>query len=228
MSATLQAPTWGFLSSGVVRLAPLTAALLTCAAAASIAGCGSSARVASTQEGPSTGSSRATASSLTSTGSSSGKAVATVTATVTVSSTRTSSAPAFTRQEPEGQALAAAVATVESQGYTPNDTAEYRPQQTLRVLTATRTGAGGSYQQRAFFFVDERYIGTDSSQPSGSVKVVSQGETSVTLSYGMYGAGDSPCCPSSQSTVRFQLDDGHLQALDSIPPAHSSSGLSRL
>lgn len=204
------------------------AALLTCLAGVGIAGCGSGAKVASTQQGSASSVSGSATSSPTSSSSSSSAAVATVTDTVTVSSTRISGSPAFTHQEPEGQALAAAVATVKSQGYTPNDTSEYRPQQTLGVLTATRTGAGGSYQQRAFFFVDGRYIGTDSSEPSGSVKVVSQGETSVTLSYGLYSSGDSLCCPSSQSSVRFQLDDGHLQALDPIPPAHSSSGLSRL
>ncbi|HEV7943192.1 MAG TPA: LppP/LprE family lipoprotein [Solirubrobacteraceae bacterium] len=211
-----------------MRIAPLIAALLACAAGASITGCGSAAKVDAANEGLSTHTSSSTTSGSASSSSTTGSAVATVTQTVTASSTRTSSAPAFTQQEGEGQALAAAVATVKSQGYTPNDTSEYHPQQTLRVLTATRAGTGGSYQQRAFFFVDGRYIGTDSSQPSGSVKVASQGETSVTLSYGMYSSGDSLCCPDSQATVVFQLNNGRLQALDPIPPAHADSGLSRL
>lgn len=213
-----------------MRNRPFIATLLACALGASIAGCGSGTKALSADQGHSTG---ATASSTTTSttkrsGSTSSSAVATVTKTVTATSTRTSSAPAFTQPESEDHALASAVATVRSQGYTPNDTAEYDPQQTLRVLTATRTGAGGGYQQRAFFFVDGRYIGTDSSQPSGSVKIASQSETSVTLSYGLYASGDSLCCPSSQATVRFELDNGRLQALDPIPPAHSSSGLSRL
>jgi hypothetical protein len=211
-----------------MRIAPLITAMLACAAAASIAGCGSATKVDAASEGPVPNASRSTSKSSASTSSTVASAVATVTQTVTASSTRTSGAPAFAQQEGEGQALAAAVATIKSQGYTPNDTSEYHPQQTLRVLTATHAGAGGSYEQRAFFFVDDRYIGTDSSQPSGSVKVVSQGETSVTLSYGMYSSGDSLCCPDSHATVRFQLNDGRLQALDQIPPAHAGSGLSRL
>jgi hypothetical protein len=213
-----------------MRVRLLLASLLACGAGALIAGCGSSTRVVSAKEGSSTGSTQSSASS-TKTGSSAStsSSIATVTKTVTATSTRTSSAPAFAKPESGGQALQAAVTTVESQGYTPTDTADYHPEQTLRVLTASRNGSGGSYQQHAFFFVDGRYIGTDASQPSGSLKIVSQTATSVTLAYSLYRSGDSPCCPGGgQSTVRFQLDDGHLQALDPIPPASSTSGLSRL
>lgn len=185
-----------------------------------IAGCGGT-KVVTTTEGPSRASSSA---SSTQTGSSGASKVATVTKTVTATSTRTSGAPAFTKPEAGSQALESAVATVKGQGYTPNDTSEYHPEQTLRVLTATRSGAGGSYQQRAFFFVDGRYIGTDSSQPSGSIKVIAQSGTSVTLAYGLYQAGDSPCCPGGESTVRFELDNGQLQALDPIPPASARRG----
>jgi hypothetical protein len=117
---------------------------------------------------------------------------------------------------------------VRSEGYTPNDTSQYHASQTLRVLTAARTGSAGG-DQRAFFFVDDRYIGTDSSTPSAALKIVSQGETTVTLGYGMYRPHDSLCCPSGgEAKVRFQLDNGRLQALDPIPPAHASSGLARL
>lgn len=214
-----------------MRNRPFLATLLACALGLLAAGCGSGAKALSATGDHSTGatsSSSTAASTRTSSSQSSGASVAVVTKTVTATSTRTSGAPAFTQPESQDRALASAVATVESQGYTPNDTAEYQPQHTLRVLTATKAGAGGSYQQRAFFFVDGRYIGTDSSQPSGSVKVTSQSETSVTLTYGLYSSGESPCCPGSQASVRFELDNGRLQALDPIPPAHSSSGLSRL
>lgn len=218
----------GFLSSGLMRIR-LLATLLACGAGILIAGCGSAGKAdsASTKAGSASTTTQAstTGSASTSTDTSDSE----TTATAAVTSTRTSSAPAFAKQESGQSALAAAVATVQSQGYTPNDTSEYHPQQTLRVLTATRSGAGGAHVQRAFFFVDGRYIGTDSSQPSGSVRVASQGETSVTLAYGMYRPGDSPCCPGGgQSTVTFQLDNGSLQALDPLPPARSASGLSRL
>lgn len=152
----------------------------------------------------------------------------TTTATMTATSTRTSSKPAFTEEESTTKDLATAVASVKGQGYTPNDTGEYHPSQTLRVLTATKTGSADGYDQRAFFFVDGHYIGTDSSQPSASLKIVSQSDTEVTLAYAMYRPNDSLCCPSGgQATVRFQLNNGRLQALDQIPPASSASGLER-
>lgn len=225
----MQLPGAGFLSSGLMHIRLLTA-LLACGACVLIAGCGSAGKADSAaRRGSARSATQSSTSGSVKTSSQASQSVATTTATATVTSTRTSSAPAFAKQESGQAALHAAVATVESQGYTPNDTAEYHPQQTLRVLTASRSGTGGAYVQRAFFFLDDRYIGTDSSEPSGSVKVTSQGETSVTLAYGMYRAGDSLCCPSGgQSTVRFQLDDGSLQALDPIPAAHSASGLSRM
>lgn len=154
--------------------------------------------------------------------------VTVVTTTTTATSTRTSTAPAFAQQESGEGALAAAVATVKEKGYTASDTGEYDSDHTLRVLTAHRTGAGGEYEQRAFFFVDGRYIGTDATQPSASLRVLSQGETSVTLGYGLYREGDSPCCPGGgEASVRFQLDNGRLTALDPIPPARSEGRLTR-
>lgn len=151
------------------------------------------------------------------------------------STTRTAPEPAFTNHgggtsagEAAGSEVAAAVAAVKAQGYTPNDAAEYHPHQTLTVLLGTRTGSADGYDQRAFFFEDGRYIGTDSSQPSASMRVVSQGETEVVIAYALYRSHDPLCCPSGgQATVHFQLDDGQLTPLQPIPPTQSATGLSR-
>jgi hypothetical protein len=117
---------------------------------------------------------------------------------------------------------------VRAHGYTPNNTAEYHPNQTLRVLIGTRTGSGDGYGQQAFFFVDGRYIGTDAKEPSATVKVVSQSDTQVTLAYPLYRSGDPLSSPSGgQATVTFQLNNGRLTPLDQIPPASSTNGLSR-
>ena len=60
------------------------------------------------------------------------------------------------------------------------------------------------------------------------MRVVSQGDTEVTLAYPLYRGGDPLSCPSGgQATVRFQLNNGKLVALGQIPPVNSSSGLSR-
>jgi LppP/LprE lipoprotein len=150
------------------------------------------------------------------------------------STTRTAPEPAFTHTgtqseeaAPSAQAAAAA-AVVRAHGYTLNNTSDYHPNQTLTVLVGTRTGSADGHDQLAFFFLDGRYIGTDSSQPSASVRVVSQSDTEVTLAYALYRPHDSLCCPSGgQATVHFQLNDGTLTPLDPIPPASSSTGLAR-
>jgi LppP/LprE lipoprotein len=145
--------------------------------------------------------------------------------------TRTAPAPAFAQQGTSAEGLSAAQATVRAQGYTANSASDYHAGQTLRVLVGARTGSTGNgsrREERAFFFVNGRYIGTDASQPSAGVKVLSQGDTEVTLAYPLYRAHDPLCCPSGgQAKVRFQLNNGRLTPLDPIPPVSSASGLSR-
>ena len=117
---------------------------------------------------------------------------------------------------------------VSAHGYTPTHVSDYHPTQTLRVLVGARTGSADGYAQRAFFFLDGRYLGTDSAQPSASVHVVSQSDTEVTLAYALYRAHDSLCCPSGgQAVVHFQLNDGTLVPLQPLPPVSSPSGLAR-
>jgi LppP/LprE lipoprotein len=146
------------------------------------------------------------------------------------STTRTAPAPAFVQQSTTGAAeatgteTAAAVAVVKTHGYTPNDASEYHPNQTLRVLVGTRTGSADGYDQRAFFFLDGRYIGTDASQPSATVRVVSQSDTEVVLAYPLYRPHDPLCCPGGgRRAVHFQLNDGKLVPLQPIPPASSAT-----
>jgi hypothetical protein len=128
--------------------------------------------------------------------------------------TRTAPAPAFTHTETGSASASSAAAVVREHGYTPNDTSEYHPNQTLRVLIGTRTGSAEGGDQQAFFFVDERYIGTDSKQPSAQIHVVSQSETEVTLAYSLSSPSGAP---AGQADVRFQLDNGQLTPLDHIP-----------
>ncbi len=142
--------------------------------------------------------------------------------------TRTTTAPAFTKETTSAEGLSGALAVVKARGYTANNTSDYHSQQTLRVLVGTRTGSGDGYAQQAFFFVGGRYIGTDTSRPSASVKVVGQGDTEVTLAYPLYRPHDPLCCPGGgQASVRFQLNNGRLVALDPIPPVSSNTGTSR-
>jgi hypothetical protein len=172
----------------------LFAVLAPCLAAASLAGCGSATKTVSVSSAPSetntTSSATSSASKTTSTTATSSATTTEAQQTTTAQATtsRTSSAPAFVEREEEAKKgpLAAAVATVEHAGFVPDDTKQYREGQTLRVLLATKSGAQGQaspgYTEQAFFFVDGRYIGTDASQPSAAIRLVSQGETEVVLS----------------------------------------------
>jgi LppP/LprE lipoprotein len=142
--------------------------------------------------------------------------------------TRTTSQPAFGRKPAGSEGLSAAVAVLRSKGFTPNDTSQFHSNQTLRVLVGTRSGSGDGYAQQAFFFLDGHYIGTDASQPSATLRVVSQSDTEVTLAYPLYRKADPLCCPGGgQATVHFQLNNGKLAALERIPPVNPSSGLGR-
>jgi hypothetical protein len=143
-------------------------------------------------------------------------------------STRTAPEPAFAQPGAGAEGLSAATAVVRAKGFTASDTSTYHPGQTLRVLIGTRTGSGDGHGQQAFFFVNGRYVGTDSSQPSATLRVTGESDTQVTLAYPLYRKSDPLCCPSGgQATVRFQLDNGRLTPLDPIPPANSSAALSR-
>ncbi len=213
---------------------PSVTAVVLLAVAAVIAGCGSKTRTVSAAGAPTTEPTTATTAT---------KSTPTTTETTTTApaqtstgggtsasgTTRTAPEPAFTQQESHAEGISGAAAVVRAKGFTPNDTAEYHSSQTLRVLVGTRTGSGDGYGQLAFFFVGDRYIGTDAKEPSATIRVLSQSDTEVALAYPLYRKGDPLSTPSGgQATVRFQLNNGKLTPVGHIPPAGSGSGLSRL
>jgi hypothetical protein len=216
------------------------AALVLCACTAvAVGGCGSSqTKTVSVAGAPA--STRSTTTSTTATTSSTptttttsvaGSAPAPTSTTggsAPPSTTHTAPEPAFTEQEAHTEGLKEAVGELQARGYTANATSQYHPNQTLRVLVGTSTGSGEGHVQQAFFFIDGRYIGTDTKEPSATISVISQSDTEVTLGYSLYRPGDTLSSPSGgQASVRFVLNDGKLTALDAIPPANSSTGLSR-
>jgi hypothetical protein len=149
-------------------------------------------------------------------------------ATPAPSTTRSAPEPAFTQHEAPSEAASAASAVLRAKGFTANDPSEYHANQTLRVLIGTRSGSGDGYGQQAFFFVDGHYIGTDAKEPSAKIKVTSQSDTAVTIAYPLYRHNDPLCCATGgQASVTFQLNNGKLSPVGTIPPSSSTSGLSR-
>ena len=150
----------------------------------------------------------------------------------TPSETRTASEPRFAQGQGQSQSSSGeaqqAAEVLRAHGYTANDLSEYHPNQTLRALVGTRTGSADGYAQQVFFFVDGSFIGTDAKEPSAGVKVISQGDTEAVVAYRLYRPGDPLSSPTGgQATVHFQLNNGKLVPLGTIPPAHSASGTSR-
>lgn len=125
-------------------------------------------------------------------------------------------------------AAAGALATVRGLGYAPADAGDYHPNQTLRVLLGTRAGEARTPGARAFFFLRDRYLGTDSSLPSARLQVGAQDDTSITLTYALYRPGEAACCATGGvRDVRFALDNGRLEPMSPIPTAASGATLSR-
>ena len=234
------------LDKGKARAATLAVALA--AGALAVAGCGESTQTVSVGSAPSAGqtttqSTAKTAPSTTNTTNTSPSPSTNTSATSIPSTTRTGQAPKFAEEEREAkkgtggtsgtsgtsaEGLEGALKVLREHGYEAKETSEYHPGQTLRVLVGTGAQSNDGYDKRAFFFIDGRYIGTDTSTPSAQVSVVRQSDTEVTLSYALYRPNDALCCPSGgQAKVTFQLNNGKLQPTGPIPPEQSSTGFSR-
>jgi hypothetical protein len=146
----------------------------------------------------------------------------TATATATAAAKKKADTPAVLRlTNAQKASRTAAVGQMRSQGFEPVAISTYDPRATLRVLIgrpkAASTGVRG---RRAFFFVREQYLGTDSASPSLRLKVAGQKRGQITLAYTRFAAGDKACCPSDGTVkVRFKLDGSRLTPMDPIPPA---------
>jgi hypothetical protein len=109
----------------------------------------------------------------------------------------------------------AAVAALAEEGFRPVRLADWKAAAELRVLVG-RHEEGGN---RAFFFVGGDPVGSDDPLVSGKVRVAAARKRSVTLAYGLYEAGDEPCCPGGgEAEVSFRWQDGALVPDGTLPP----------
>jgi LppP/LprE lipoprotein len=127
-----------------------------------------------------------------------------------------------------------ALAVVSGKGYDASDFASANvPDEatwegtTLRVLLGVRTPSD-SYDQRAFFFLSERYLGTDTRLPSARISLVAHTDRTVTIEYVLYRRRDPLSDPTGGSaTVRYHWNGRRLVPEDPIPPAAWNARLSR-
>lgn len=111
-----------------------------------------------------------------------------------------------------------AVSTVASKDFEPIDTTGYDPNSTLQVIVGMASGSADGYTQQAFFFVEGDYIGTDTLEPSATIGLAWQDDTTVALTYALYDPDDPMCCPTGEATVRYRWNGSKLEPLDPIPP----------
>ena len=113
-----------------------------------------------------------------------------------------------------GPELKAAIAVMAQQGYVPLETSSYISSDTLRVLIGRRP-PGAAPAERAFFFDQTKYLGTDAAQPSAAITVASHLDAEVVLSYAIFKPGAT--APSGHRLVHFALDMGQLSPVEAIP-----------
>ena len=164
-----------------VALAALVPAALTACGGATTTVTAGSQPVTQTQTGTSSDTTTTSTAPSGGSGNTGGETgTSTSSPSTTSSQTRTASEPQFAQGQNSSQEAQQAAAVLQARGYTPADLSEYHPNQTLKALVGTRSGSADGYGQQVFFFVDDRFIGTDAKEPSASLKIVSQGETEAT------------------------------------------------
>jgi eukaryotic-like serine/threonine-protein kinase len=152
-------------------------------------------------------------------------ATTTIAASPPTSTTESTTAPSVVATTPQSSASTSfnfntASQTVDQLGYnvvsSPNDQ-EPGPG-ALNVLIAQCDGSATGYCENAFFFVGNKYIGTDISAMDLAVSVAWQDSTTVALNYPLYAPTDPHCCPSGgDRTVRFSWTGNSLTPLDPLP-----------
>lgn len=157
-----------------------------------------------------------------------------VTQTTTVTRTVTTPPPTTTTTgtgttTPGGQgaidpdaplSLQTAEQTLDRRGYATLTERDFRPDQQLKVLVGVRRGVSDAGAQLAFFFVGDRFIGTDTTAPSGRIAVADQQDDAITLTYSLYRTGDGIDGPTGGSAdVTYRWTGTALEPQDAIPTA---------
>jgi LppP/LprE lipoprotein len=124
--------------------------------------------------------------------------------------------------------LRAAEQTLAARGFAALTERDFRPDQPLKVLVGVRRGSADARTQQAFFFVGDRFIGTDTADPSAGISVAGQSGDEVTLAYELYKPSDALCCPSGgMAQVAYRWTGTRLQPQGAIPPSASGAAASR-
>lgn len=86
----------------------------------------------------------------------------------------------------------------------------------LTWIQVTPSAAAPDSAQQVLFFDGDTALGTPTPEPRPYVTVTANGDV-VSVQYQWRQGDDEPCCPTGIGTVRFELTDGKLLALDPVP-----------
>jgi len=83
----------------------------------------------------------------------------------------------------------------------------------------------GNYDQRIWFFVHGRFVGTDAKRPSHEILGMWRGARTIAFMYVLYRYQDPACCSTGGGKiVRYRWNSGRVVRLDRLPPVQDYSG----
>lgn len=121
-----------------------------------------------------------------------------------------------------------ALARVAQEGYVVSDPSSYDESQQLRALIGTAAGSTDGRNQKAFFFLGDTYLGTDTSNPSAQIAFGGEDGNVITVVYTLYRPQDPMNAPTGGKVgIQYQWNGSRLVPLEPIPPDDPSAPLSR-
>jgi serine/threonine-protein kinase len=134
--------------------------------------------------------------------------------------TATPAGPASTASEAVPQADRAKVSGL---GFSPGQEAAtpYDQGESLIAIKGTCAGRTDGHCQQVFFFIGERYLGTDTLRPSTSIgEIAPAGPGRIRVTYANYGPSDPLCCPGLPPVTITYTWNGQRLSPDGTPPGH--------
>lgn len=132
--------------------------------------------------------------------------------------------PGRTATTTSSNAVAADLATIRAHGYTPHGNGASTPDGaggTLYAWQAVCSGSADGYCQKVFFFINARYLGTDTAHASNAISnVQAAGLQDINVTYPSYAPNDPLCCPSGKPVTITYHWTGTKLVPSGTPPGH--------
>lgn len=104
--------------------------------------------------------------------------------------------------------------------------ATYDPLAQLSAVEAVAAGAASAgAQEQIFLFASGRYLGTVTAEPRVASSFETNGDGSITVTYGHFAPSDPFCCPSLEPwTVTLRWIEDELVTSGYFPPLDQGLG----